>query len=237
MGVLKGIPQKLPEWKTYLIEKVVGAISIQEIKASLKESYQNARAQYESKKAASGNKLLSLLKMPYLMIRALFQGLSFNQSSMLIILTIASAFATYRITDTSIKLLKPTTERERSPASSEEILYERPAYHKEAKRQLTFVSYRLHVYAGGVNDLRTVDIDFTVTVNNRFGRLFLDKKEFQLRDHLIHGIEPIEASFPLEDEGKEILRQKLISELNGYLKKNRVNAEVEDVQITYILVN
>lgn len=235
--LLKNIPQKLPVWKTFFMEKVLGLVSLQDIREGIKNSYQRAREQYESQKAARGNNFISKLKMPYLMMAALLQGLSFNQSATLMTLTFASILAAVQITHTGMKLLAPETDVDRTPASSEENLYDRPEYYKETKRQVTFTSYRLHVYAGGVNDLKTVDIDFTVTVNNRFGRMFLDKREFQLRDHLIHGIEPIEASFPLEIEGKEILRQKLILELNGYLKKHKVEAEVQDVQITYILVN
>ncbi len=234
---LKTIPQKLPAWKTYVLKKATDLISIKRMKESFKELYQNARENYESQKAARENKFLSMVKMPYFMMVALLKGLSFNQSAVLITFTVASVFATVQITNTSMKLLNLESAVERAPASAEKDPYDRPEYHKETKRQVIFTSYRLHVYAGGVNDLKTVDIDFTVTVNNRFGRLFLDKREFQLRDHLINRIEPIEASFPLELEGKEILRQKLIMELNNYLIKHKVEAEVQDVQITYILIN
>jgi len=234
---LKVIPQKHPAWTTYDIEKAEGLISIQQMKESFKEIYQNAREHYESQKAARENKFLSMVKMPYFMMVALFKGLSFNQSAVLVTFTAASFFALIQITNTSMKLLNLESAMERTPASAEEDIYDRPEYHKETKRQVIFTSYRLHVYTGGVNDLKTVDIDFTATVSNRFGRLFLDKREFQLRDHLINRIEPIEASFPLELEGKEILRQKLILELNNYLVKHKVEAEVQDVQITYILIN
>lgn len=236
-ALLKTIPQKLPQWKMFILEKTSRLISVQGIKEGIRNSYQNIREQYEGQKTSGRSKILSLIKTPYLVLTALFKGLTFNQSAALVTLTVASIFSVVQITDTGMELLQPEESIDRTPASAEENSYERPDYYKETKRQVTFVNYRLHVYSGGVNDLKTVDIEFTATVSNRFGRMFLDKKEFQLRDHLINGIEPVEASFPMENEGKEIIRQKLILELNEYLKKNKVQAEVQDVQIIYILVN
>jgi flagellar basal body-associated protein FliL len=50
-------------------------------------------------------------------------------------------------------------------------------------------------------------------------------------------LEPILPSLPLDDEGKEIIRQKLINEINQFLKKHNIEGHVEEVRITYILAN
>jgi hypothetical protein len=65
----------------------------------------------------------------------------------------------------------------------------------------------------------------------------LEKLEFQLRDHLILNIEPMISSFPLEEEGKGILREKLIMEINDFMKAQGLEGQVKDLKITYILAN
>jgi hypothetical protein len=50
-------------------------------------------------------------------------------------------------------------------------------------------------------------------------------------------LEPMMASFPLEEEGKEILRQKLLSEMNDFMESREIEGKVLDVKIVYVLGN
>jgi len=65
----------------------------------------------------------------------------------------------------------------------------------------------------------------------------LEKLEFQLRDHLILNVEPMLASFPLEEEGKQILREKLTMEINDFLSERKIVGEVKEIKLIYILAN
>jgi flagellar basal body-associated protein FliL len=68
-------------------------------------------------------------------------------------------------------------------------------------------------------------------------RIQVDKLELQFRDHLVLNLEPMMASFPLEEEGKEILRQKLLSEMNDFMESREIEGKVLDVKIVYVLGN
>ena len=47
----------------------------------------------------------------------------------------------------------------------------------------------------------------------------------------------MEVNSPLVDEGKEILRQKLMQEINTFLKSRQIEGYVQDLKLTYILGN
>ena len=74
-------------------------------------------------------------------------------------------------------------------------------------------------------------------MSNRLSRMKLEKLEFQLRDHLVLNIEPMIAAFPLEDEGKEIIREKLTMEIHDFMKTHNIEGEVKDLKLVYILAN
>jgi flagellar basal body-associated protein FliL len=88
-----------------------------------------------------------------------------------------------------------------------------------------------------LNELRSIDIDFSATMSSRMSRMKLEKKEIELRDHLILNVEPMIVSFPLEDEGKEILRKKLTLEINDFMITHQIEGEVQDIKLIYVLAN
>jgi flagellar basal body-associated protein FliL len=88
-----------------------------------------------------------------------------------------------------------------------------------------------------LNEIRSIDIDFSATMSSRMSRMKLAKMEFELRDHLILNVEPMVASFPLEEEGKEILRKKLTLEINDFMIANKIEGEVQEIKLIYILGN
>jgi hypothetical protein len=45
------------------------------------------------------------------------------------------------------------------------------------------------------------------------------------------------AAFPLEEEGKDIIRKRLIQELNDFLKTYEIDGSVSEIRITYVLAN
>jgi hypothetical protein len=58
-----------------------------------------------------------------------------------------------------------------------------------------------------------------------------------MRDHLILEMEPSVASFPLTEEGKEIIRQKLSTEIDVFLESHKITGHVEEIKVVYILAN
>lgn len=233
---LKTVPGLLKAW----ISNQLGVLKSIDIKGKLKESYVAALARTKTNDDEVKGKFKLIRKVvmaPVLVVSQWLQGLSVMQSMLLMGFSAASVLAVIGIGFEGQRLAKHM-EADRAPASAEvEDEYPRPSYYKKQTRHVEFSGFRLPVYVPEVNELRTVDIDFIATLSTREDKMWLEKREFQLRDHIILNMEPLTASFPLEDEGKEIIRQKLIAELNDYLVENKRESQVIELKLTYVLAN
>lgn len=188
------------------------------------------------KNAQGSGKFKSLITWPFVLLSKWLQGLSATQSVMLLTFSVASFLSIIGI-GFSGKKIAHRYQSSRSPASLEEIKYDRPIYYKEQNRHVKISNLRLPVYLMGLNEVKAIQIDFVATLSNRYSKFYLEKHDFQFRDHLIDTMEPLVPTFPLEEEGREIIRKKLIEEINAFLKNHQVEGEVQEVKITYALAN
>jgi len=183
------------------------------------------------------SKLKNFFLLPWYLVTIHSRSLSALQMLLLITLSISSIISLFAI-NTSVRQLAHKYLVSRMPASiEEEAIYDRPDYYKKDLRHVEITNLRLPVFFSNVNELKTVDIDFMITTSNRFSRTFIHKHDLHLRDHLFLNLEPIVPSLPLNDEGKEIIRQKLLRETDEFLKKHKIEGHVTEVKITYILAN
>ena len=232
ISVLKSLPaflkEKLPGFKSYALNLNYKAIIVEPLKEALNK--------YNSGQKEKAGQVKVIFLAPFLLMSQWLKGLSAAQSLLLLFLTGASVLSGISIISSGSRLIHGN-DSGRAPASAEEVTYDRPSYYKKDTKHFSISNLRLPVYIPGVNELRSVDIDFTATMTTRESRMFLEKMEFQLRDHLILEIEPSIASFPLTEEGKEIIRQKLKSELDLFLRTHKIKGYVEDIKVVYLLAN
>lgn len=205
-------------------------------KEKLLKPLREGLAKYNAGQKEKAGQLKVLFLAPCLIVGQWLKGLTVAQSLLLMFFSGASILSGISIISSSSRLMQGQ-ESGRAPASSDEVSYDRPAYYKKDTKHVTFTNLRLPVYVPEVNQVRSVDIDFTATMTTRESKLFLERMEFQVRDHLILEIEPSLASFPITDEGKEIIRKKLSRELNAFLKTHKITGTVEDLKVVYILAN
>lgn len=236
---LKLLPKRFLQWILEGFQNQKSHLLTFNYKEKIKETYTQALEQYKEKnQSAKTSKLKTIFMTPFLIIGQWLKGLSPGQSLMLLSFTAASFLAAVNMIFSGQRLIDHHMGRSRAPASvEEEILYERPAYYKGQTRHFDFTSLRLPVYFANVNELKSVDVDFTAILSNRMSRMQLEKLEFQLRDHFILEVEPVVASFPLEEEGREIIRQKLLTEVNRFIQSRKIEGEAIDLEITYVLAN
>lgn len=208
-------------------------------RAKLDETYKAAMAQY--KKSQPGNQISefkTFFLAPFLMMGQWLKGLTSGQAVLLLAFTSASVLAGINMVFTGQRMVNHHMKELRGPASVEvEAEYNRPDYYKKQSRHLEISNLRLPVFFPNVNELRSIDIDFSATMSNRLSRMNLERLEFQLRDHLVLNVELMFAAFPLEEEGKEILRKKLTMEINEFMAANQIEGEVKDLKLIYILAN
>lgn len=236
---LKKVPGLLKTWGLKKITDLKATLKSLDVKSKLVASYNAALARTKTDGKTDSGKFSALKKIllaPVLVVSQWLQGLSAAQSLMLLGFTAASVLSVFSISFEGQRLLKQI-ESSRAPASAVEDEYARPEYYKKQTRHVQFTNLRLPVFVAEVNELRSVDIDFIATLSTREAKLWLERQEFQLRDHLILNVEPLAAAFPLEEEGKEIIRQKLKAEVAQYLIDHKIKAEVIELKLTYILAN
>ena len=98
--------------------------------------------------------------------------------------------------------------------------------------------YSFPVYLGKNNRLRNLDLDFTITSSNRYIREYLFENQYRIHDALSTAALPILPDFPVnKEEGKIIMRTKILEELENLRKTLGMKGKIEDVKIHSMLAN
>ena len=234
---LKNSPKTIKAAPPGLIGKVKVSLKAYDYKTKLIETYKAGMAQYaKTQPGAEHSSFKKVILGPFVIFSQWLSDLTIPQILVVMGFTAASFLSAISMFSSGQRLMHD--DQGRQPASVEdEITFDRPDYYKKQTRHLDITNIRLPVYFANTNEIRSVDVDFTATLSNRLSRMQLEKLEYQLRDHLILNIEPMVASFPLEEEGKIILREKLMLEINEFMKVRGFEGQVKDLKIIYILAN
>jgi len=128
-------------------------------------------------------------------------------------------------------------EEKKGPDTSNYI--KRPDYFLGEKKQFSLQNIDLPIYVENVNSIRMMTFDFTVEGSNRYIAAFFSSRvnENLIKNQLNGSVEPIVPSFPLEEEGKRIIKLKLKQEINNLVKKLKIQGSISKVYINNILAN
>lgn len=159
-----------------------------------------------------------------------------------IALTIAG---TTILTLTSINIYVESEKITRDPASEknaqmvEELkkanaLTKRATYHRKLERQFKIEGVTLPIYLGDKKFTQRVDLDITVDASNKYIKAYFDENHYYVRDMLNTQISSIDVDFPLEEEGKVVIRDKVKKELKRLLKKLKIEGEILEVHISSV---
>ena len=127
-----------------------------------------------------------------------------------------------------------TEQPSRSIASVQEYDY-RPEYRLYPQQTLTIQNIKVPIFVESVGEIDSITIDFSVRTSTRFARYYLLEYDYKLKDYFFTTVEPVISNFPIETEGKEVLKEKIRIEINNFLHENYVEGEVEEVNILYIV--
>lgn len=122
----------------------------------------------------------------------------------------------------------------RAPASVQEY-DNRPEYRHFKQKTLKVLNVKVPVYVESVGEIKSITIDFSIRTSTRFAKLYLVEYEYKLKDYFFTAVEPIVSHFPIEKEGKEVLKEKIMEEIENFLHDNRVEGVIEEVNILYIV--
>lgn len=124
----------------------------------------------------------------------------------------------------------------RSPASNPQLPQAvRPNYYKNDEKQLTILNVIMPIIIEDVKSMKSVKLDITIQATNRTSILFLQKRSDILMDYLHTKIEPIVPQFPLTQEGKDIILERIKMKINALLEEHKMHGRINHVYIGNIL--
>lgn len=118
-----------------------------------------------------------------------------------------------------------------------QVLNGRPKYFMQTERLLSFTDTNLQLFLEDTRRNRQVWVDFTALSSNRFVILYLKEHLVEIKDHLNVNVEPVIPRLPLEEEGRQIIKDKLRDEINAFLKKEKVEGKILEIYIDYLIVS
>lgn len=121
----------------------------------------------------------------------------------------------------------------RAPASVQEY-DKRPEYAMFKRKTMSVQNMKIPLTVESVSSIRSITMDMSIRTSTRWARFYLDENQHRLKDYFFTTVEPVVSDFPLEEEGKLILKEKVRVEINNFLRENGVEGEVEDVRFLFI---
>ena len=132
------------------------------------------------------------------------------------------------------KIYEETKEEEIVEVIKEE---KKPIYYKKMLKQFQVMDLKMPIYVESAATVKSLTMDLTMESSNRYIKHFFDKNYHYIQDQLNSGIEPIVPTFPLENEGKEIIKEKLKMETNDLLKKLKIEGTIQEVYFHSIMAS
>lgn len=111
----------------------------------------------------------------------------------------------------------------------------RPKYYHQYDRTMKVHSVNFPVYVESVRGARMLRMDLTVTTSNKYTRNYLHGHFHLVQDRLNSRLEPMVPEFPIEEEGKKIIKAKVREELDSLIKELKIDGKVQSVHIHSIL--
>lgn len=113
----------------------------------------------------------------------------------------------------------------------------RPSYYRQAERMMKVEDINLQLFLEDTHRNRQIWIDFSLLASNRNVVLYLKDHEVELKDHLTTNVEPVLPQLPVEEEGRQIIKDKLRTEINEFLQKNQIEGKILDIYIDYLIAS
>jgi hypothetical protein len=113
----------------------------------------------------------------------------------------------------------------------------RSEYKKFTRRTLKVQNVAIPIIIKNKKDIHSFLTDFYVRTNTVFAKLYLDHNQHKIRDRFYENTYRMPASFPLDNDGKGVIKEKIIFELNQLLKDNRVEGKVLEVSLDAPIAN
>lgn len=107
------------------------------------------------------------------------------------------------------------------------------------KRVFEVKDVYMPVYIQSAAAMKSLYMDFAFESSNRYIKAFFEQiygvNQRLIQNKINTSIEPVVPEFPLKEEGKRIIKEKVKKDMNDLLKELGIKGEVEEVYIKNIL--
>lgn len=119
--------------------------------------------------------------------------------------------------------------------ASEVQVQARADYYLLEQRQFTLKTVELPIWFEQESKRKTMVADLTFVTSTRSAAHFLQDNELLVRDKISVSVERVQPQFPLSDEGKQVLCNKIQKELNELLDEHQVGGGVAQIYIANLV--
>ena len=110
----------------------------------------------------------------------------------------------------------------------------RPSYYKRNEKGLKIRNVSIPIFIESVNSYKTMKADIILVPSNKYIKEFFHRNDHLVQDTLGSKIEPMNAEFILQDDGKRVLREKIKKEINLLIGRLQIKGEVQFVYLHYL---
>ena len=112
----------------------------------------------------------------------------------------------------------------------------RPDYYKGERKHAHVSILEIPVMREGAGGgASSISVEFTLETSNRYLKNYMEKHELWVRDRLLSTLEPVDSGFILTTEGRDIIKWKVLDELNQLTEEKGVEGQIERVSIKSII--
>ncbi|MEA9355367.1 hypothetical protein SHI21_04110 [Bacteriovorax sp. PP10] len=120
---------------------------------------------------------------------------------------------------------------------AKQVLEGRPKYFLQTEKLFAVKELNLQLFLEDTKRNRQIWIDFTALADNRNVILFLKDHDVEVRDYLNMHVEPVIPQLPIEEEGRQIIKDKVRFELNNFLKEAHIEGKILEIYVDYLIAS
>jgi hypothetical protein len=120
---------------------------------------------------------------------------------------------------------------------AKQVLEGRPKYFLQTEKLFSVKELNLQLFLEDTKRNRQIWIDFTALADNRNVILFLKDHDVEVRDYLNMHVEPVIPQLPIEEEGRQIIKDKVRFELNNFLREAQIEGKILEIYVDYLIAS
>jgi len=145
----------------------------------------------------------------------------------------------------SLNIYVESQKMSREPASASEaelqdrvenakLVSQRANYHRKLEKQFRIDGVILPIYLGQNRHVHKLSMDLTVDTSNKYIKAYLNENHHYVLDVLNTKVSQVDVDFPLQEEGKIVIRDKIKKELKLLLKRLEIKGDILEVHISSV---